>query len=127
MTLSTDRGALHITAQMVGAYPRFNVIAALALHKGFGKQTDKRIEKLRNKTTEVGKRRNRFVHDAWYMKDEMGEASQFKSFTADDPRFGFQPITDDYATETIRLIREKISEVSALKDDLLKSPPATSS
>ena len=78
-----------------------------------------RIETLSNKINEIAKRRNRFVHDAWYT--EGGEhAGQFKSFAAKEGKFGIHEITESYAQETIEKIKQKAIEVGQLRNDLQK-------
>jgi hypothetical protein len=114
-----------ITGQLLGQYGRFNAVHALAAAKGFEQGTLNRIEHLRNTAGNLATRRNRFVHDAWHTTGG-GQASQFKSFSAKDGKFGFHDVSSDYAVETIRLIQEKAAEVSQLRLELTKSPPGGS-
>jgi len=77
----------------------------------------KRIEDLSRRATEIGKRRNRFVHDSWWT--EGGDhAGQFKSYSAKEGKFGIHDVTD--ATETIELISKKAFEVGTLRNDIQK-------
>ena len=78
-----------ITGQIAGQYGRFNAIHALAAAKGFDKKMLDRIEHLSNTTAGLSKRRNRFVHDAWYTTgSEQGQLKAFhrKTVSSASPR-----------------------------------------
>jgi hypothetical protein len=107
-----------ITGQLLGPAARLNVMHALAAQKGLPKDVLNRIEDLTNKCSEVHKRRNRFVHDAWYAAGEI--TGQFKSPLAKDARFGIHDITPEYATETIDLIKKRTDELQTLWNDIQK-------
>lgn len=111
-----------VTGQMTGQGQRLSAIQALAAARGLDAAMLKRIQTLSGRVNEAAKLRNRFVHDAWFEPgDAPGAAAQFKSFSAKDRTYGISEITAVDAEETVRLIRDRVADVSQLQRDLL--PP----
>jgi hypothetical protein len=117
-----------ITGQLLGQFGRFNAIQSLAAAKGYDGKMLKRIEHLSNCTAGLAKRRNRFVHDAWYIKhrDSETKVGQFKSRSAKDNKFGFDEVTSTYAEETITQIKSAFSAIGVLRSDLSNGPTSSS-
>jgi len=115
-----------ITGQLAGQFGRFGAIQALARAKGFDKKMLGRIENFANSTNTLARRRNRFVHDAWY-ETGVGQTGQFRSYSAKEGVFGFYEVKSGYAEETIALFKQKAAELSELCSELLQGPPATPS
>jgi hypothetical protein len=108
-----------ITGQLTGQFQRFSALESLATAKGFDQNLLTKIKKLAQRTGEVAKLRNRFVHDAWYAHSPSGEITQFRSFSAKDQRFGLAPIGEQDAIDAILRIREKVMEVKELCREIL--------
>ncbi len=107
-----------ITGQLVGQYGRFSAIHALAVALGAEKKILDRIVTMSGKCGELSKKRNRFVHDAWYLTQE-DQVEQFKSFSPKDGIFGINEVSEAYAEETITRIRDKVKEVEDIWRELL--------
>jgi hypothetical protein len=112
-----------ITGQLIGQSGRFNALLALVAAKGCDDKMRNRITDLVYKTGNLAKRRNRFVHDAWYLSEsESGKSvGQFKSYEPKIGKSGFDEVTETFAIETIDPIKSKLADISQLRADLLKA------
>src|SRR5262249_38864456 len=67
------------TSQLIGAMPPYRAILTLLnLDKG-RKGFIKRVERLMTRSHDPQERRNRIVHDAWYLHSEKDTPGQFRS------------------------------------------------
>lgn len=108
-----------ITAQIMGATNRYKTIVA-QLHlmsytqPEFNKHSSPVI-KLMQKSYDVAEKRNRIIHDAWYVDARVENlAAQYKSFPHKDLRFGIKQVDFDSITSTIESIRKLSTEAEAL-------------
>ena len=56
-----------LTAQIVGATPRFNAIVALATRKKIDDKLVKQFRDLRDRSYDLQEQRNRIIHDPWFI------------------------------------------------------------
>jgi hypothetical protein len=111
-----------LTAQFVGATPRFHaLIAQLHLRQGiepeFGRYQP-RVQKMMNDTYEPQERRNRIVHDAWFLDTNTDAPGQYRSWPRKDLRFGINPVDWDYVNEAIILIERLACRAEQLFDEI---------
>jgi hypothetical protein len=59
-----------VTASMLSPYARFQAIQSLALKRGASEAVIENIEQEASKTNNIAKRRNRVVHDAWFVDQD---------------------------------------------------------
>ena len=94
-----------ITGQLLGQSGRFLALQELADAKGFDKAMWKRIETLKSGAAILFKRRNRFVHDAWY-ETGVGQTGQFRSYSGKEGVFGFHEVTSADAEKIIVSVKK---------------------
>jgi hypothetical protein len=70
-------------------------------------------------TYDVSERRNRIVHDAWYLESASGRTFQFRSMPRKNPTYGFKEIEDSEIEKTLGKIKRRIDRVSKLRSDIL--------
>jgi hypothetical protein len=115
-----------ITAQMMGVYPRCKAIVALLTAIGRRKSLDlkpliDRTIELMNKAsgpTSPGDRRNRIVHDPWYVYTGVDQTAQFKAMPHKDFRYGIHPVDLTELQETLQAIKNYSERVTKLRDDI---------
>jgi len=87
-----------VTSQLMGATPRYRtIIAQLTLRH---RQTSdpafekfiSRVNDLMQQTYEPQEKRNRIIHDAWYLDSFRDRTAQFRSWPPKDLRFGINPV-----------------------------------
>jgi hypothetical protein len=118
-----DAGAC-ITAQTMGAYSRCKAIIALLTLRQ--RATGKTLTNLINKATELsqkanvpGDKRNRIVHDPWYVYTGSEKTGQFKAMAHKDHRYGVHPVDQKELEDTIEEIRKFSERVIAFREDVL--------
>lgn len=123
------RGAC-ITAQMMGVYPRCKTIIALLTVVGHRRSRD--VQPLISRTTELmqkssgpGDRRNRIVHDPWYVYTGIDQTAQFKAMPQKDLRYGVHPVDVKELEETLTAIKNYTERVTKLRDDVFAMFPAS--
>ncbi|MEX0802024.1 MAG: hypothetical protein WD688_01695 [Candidatus Binatia bacterium] len=119
--LGTDsaRGAC-VTAQVMSAFGRCKAIVALLTHhqQKTGKDMSGLIDKtteLMNKSSSLSDRRNRIVHDPWYVITANDAPAQFRAMPHKDHRFGIHPIDATAISETLTDIKKYFDRVDALR------------
>ena len=113
-----------ITGQMMGHSPRFRALLALARTRGLKSALVTEIKKLSERMFEAAERRNRLVHDAWYVSDETKNVAQFRSSSHKSDRHGFRRIEEKEITQTIGIIRDRIGDVSSLRGKIHRELPS---
>lgn len=113
--IEPEKGAC-ITAQIMGAIPRFRVIitqlkhinteASMALAKDFSD--------LMSRCHDVAEARNRLIHDTWYQYTASGDPGQFKSMPFKDPRYGIMKVDLDDIDETLGRIARRQESATTL-------------
>lgn len=105
-----------ITAQIMGATPRFNTLIALATKKKISESLIEEIRDLMRKTYDVQEDRNRLVHDPWYIETRSGRPGQFKSVPRKGLQFGFEDIDETFVRNVMGRIQRRRQAVLILRD-----------
>ncbi len=90
-----------ITSQFIGARPRCNTIISLCKARNLPDKLIKLYNKLVQKTHDPSERRNRFIHDPWYIEKDTRVIAQFRAMPPKDPRYGFCDIGEEEADALI--------------------------
>jgi hypothetical protein len=116
-----------ITAQMMGVAARCDCIIALlsqqsAVHSSFGRHLET-IKALRNDSGHPNIRRNRIVHDPWYIDVGTSTTAQQKSMPRQDKnyslQYGIKDVDKKEIEETLDQIQRLTERVGRLRADLL--------
>jgi hypothetical protein len=121
-----------ITAQMMGAIPRYRTILTQLRHKvRVNSDLDKflsKINKLQGDTHDPQEERNRIVHDPWYVTFEWGAnltgrfgpetPAQFKSMPHKSPRFGIVDADMEKIEKTLEQIKQLASRADAIRQEI---------
>lgn len=123
------RGAC-VTAQMTGVYPRCKAIVALLTILGRRRNFDvehlvKKTNELMQKSSGPGDKRNRIVHDPWYIYTEIDTTAQFKAVPQKDYRYGVHPVDETELKTTLEEIKNYGERVTKLRDDIFSAFPAS--
>ncbi len=123
-----------ITGQLLGHAPRFYAVIALLKHHGFATDLQTDAVELMNRTENLSNKRNRIVHDAWYVEHDMEdpmlkEAQQFKGAArnelrkvGNDMRYGIQDTGGKAEVEkVISAIRSRCDEVARFRRRVLNA------
>jgi hypothetical protein len=106
----TSAQAACLTAQIMGAGPRLRaIVAQLNLRKHsepeFARYISK-INKVLNDSFEPQEKRNRIVHDAWYIDSSCNKPGQFRSWPAKNLQYGINEVDMTEIEKTISDIRQ---------------------
>ena len=112
-----------VTGQMVGHAPRLRAIMALGIARGLNPKLIERANTLMGKIGGLAPKRNRIVHDAWYLADGADLPAQFKSISEKDNTFGLRPIDKTEIDKIIGDIRKRFDEVVTLRRDVQRELP----
>jgi hypothetical protein len=117
-----DEGAC-ITAQLTGVAPRCKTIIAQLTLFGRTSHVDtqsaiKRTTDIMNKSSGPGDKRNRIVHDPWYVYTQSNATAQFKAMPPKDLRYGIHPVDRNDIEAALKEIGEFSARVSALKIEI---------
>jgi hypothetical protein len=116
-----DLGAC-LTAQIIGATPRFNAIIALATRKKIKNDIVKQVLDLRNRSYDIQEQRNRIIHDPWFMALGLSpQVAQFKS-PKKEPVFGMADIDQSNIKKLIAGIVSRRTNAEELSTILLQPP-----
>src|SRR5258708_6154338 len=74
-----DKTGACLTGQIIGSFGRLTAIYALCVHRGLDPKIIDQLRKLSKNMKGSQDRRNRILHDAWYVTDGTDETTQFKS------------------------------------------------
>jgi hypothetical protein len=108
-----------ITSAIMGAASRYDVIKALATVRNLSKETIDKINSQKNAIYEPQERRNRIIHDPWYIDKKTAEVAQFKSMPRKDLRYGIKLVDADYIDKTLKMIDERFTEADKLRARIL--------
>lgn len=103
-----------LTGQILGSGNRITAILALCHHRGVDPKLVKRLRSVSEEILVSQNRRNRILHDAWYIEEPMEETHQFKAMAKGEFLFGLHPVDEGYLQKTIvamQSISEKTSKV----------------
>ena len=122
--IDPENGAC-ITAQMMSVYSRCRAIVALLTL--YGKKTSRNTESLATKAIELsnrangpGEKRNRAVHDPWYVYTGSDKTGQFRAMPPKDLRFGVAPVDKAELEATLIEIKKFSERVIAFRHDIQK-------
>jgi hypothetical protein len=116
-----------ITAQLMGATPRYRTLIAQLTHRAKREPSLKRFIKsvtgLMNKTYDIQEQRNRIIHDPWYAEPTAslfghGPPAQFKSMPAKGLEFGITDIDLESTKKTLERVKDLSAKVSQLMLDV---------
>jgi hypothetical protein len=114
-----------ITGQMVGAFPRYSALFQLAHLSELPAKILDEIKKQMGVSNEVAEKRNRAIHDPWYVEDETGEPHQYRGRTKKDLNFGPHPVSVDQLKDDLAFIRNHKERVRNLRNEIyLKLRPS---
>lgn len=108
-----DHTGACLTGQMLGSFARLIAIYALAVRRNLSQEILDDITELTKKCKDPQVRRNRILHDAWYLEGG-ANVEQFKAMAKDEYLFGFHPIDDGYLTKTLEKIDRRHKQASDL-------------
>jgi hypothetical protein len=106
-----------LTGQIIGSFGRITAIYALSKHRGLNDEILAQITELQRKLKGSQDRRNRILHDAWYVTETDGkevQTQQFKTMARDEWLFGFHDVDEAFITETLAKIGRRLKESEAL-------------
>lgn len=109
-----DKTGACVTAQIIGSRPRILTILALCRQFALPKAVIDLATEVGNKLNQTQKRRNRILHDPWYIDDEVSTTHQFRAMPPEDYSFGLVPSDGDYLKETLDKIDRRLDELSRL-------------
>lgn len=104
-----------ITAQILGAYPRFLTIIALGTMRGLSPTTLDRIKSVQGAVSRAQEERNRAIHDPWYIEVGSGQPAQFKSMPKSALVYGYQDIDEQAIKQTIETIKQRAADAASLR------------
>jgi hypothetical protein len=84
-----------------------------------------KTQDIANKSNGPGDKRNRAVHDPWYMYTQTEQAAQFKAMPQKDYRYGIYPVDLENLEMTLAEIARFSNRVTALRtaiSDTIKRP-----
>lgn len=113
-----------ITAQITGTYGQFRaVIALLQFHQ---QRTNKPLEKLIRRATDLSNRsnipgegRHRTIHDPWYEYPAPADTAQFRAMPHKDPRYGIAPVDLTEIESKLEEIRQFTDRLQTFRADVL--------
>ena len=108
-----DLGAC-VTSQIIGPAPRCRAIRLLVGRLGLDGELARAAKELRKECGGLADRRNRFIHDPWYVEKTTGEPAQFKSMAFSEPVFGMKDIKKEELDKLIEQFREQREAASKL-------------
>ena len=121
----SDQTIACITGQLMGAQPRVSAIVSLLKLRikdrkkaPLANELVDQFVNLKNRLYESNDRRNRLVHDAWYIKLKSQTTAQFRSMPFKDPHFGVQDVSEDYIKDTLAKIARRTKTVDDLSDSV---------
>jgi hypothetical protein len=116
-----DARAACVTAQLMGIMPRYKAIISLLTlqsrtpaRERAAKNLIKKVNALMRKSHGPSEKRNRYVHDAWYMKAASGQPGQFRAMPFKEPHFGVKDIDLTEVGSTLADIQKLSNEAGRL-------------
>ena len=106
-----------MTGQIIGSFAKMMAIKALCIHRKLDDKSFAQLKDLSIKMKGSQDRRNRILHDAWYVMETDGaepETQQFKSMARDEWLFGFHEVDEKYVNETLEKIGRRFAEAGNL-------------
>jgi hypothetical protein len=94
-----------ITAQLMGAAPRYKAIHAQLIRLGSPPRIVDAVNSLMQSTFDISEKRNRIIHDVWYAMSDLSPA-QFRVWPKKDQRFGISNVDLDDIQQTLDRIRQ---------------------
>jgi hypothetical protein len=107
-----------IASQLMGVGPRYRAIIAMAKRTGIAAAIIKKIEAAMNKTFEVSERRNRIVHDVWYIEESSGDLYIDKSISPKTSNYGLQKVEDSEFQTTLSLISQRQKDANVIYEEI---------
>ena len=117
--LSDPTGAC-LTSQITGSQARLNVIDALCRMRPLGGGVLNEIEETKKCLRGIQTKRNRVLHDAWYV-DEDDKIHQFRASAVGEWATGFFEVDAAYLKKAILQIGRRIERVNQLRNAITAS------
>ena len=114
-----------ITSQIMGVGPRCKAIAGLAAAKHVDDALIKPIRKIMSDSYGLADRRNRVIHDPWYLEHSSDTPGQFRAMPYSDPRYGIQDISKeeiDGLLAEIDVMKARVDSFRSHLSDALEKP-----
>jgi len=74
-----------------------------------------RVKAVSGKVGDTQQKRNRILHDSWYMTDDdQASTHQFRAMPKEDHTFGFVPKDEAYLKQTLNEISQRMNDVGEL-------------
>lgn len=109
-----------LTGQFSGTFPRHNAIIAILKARGvLTTELQKRIHSERGSCNNTSAKRNRIVHDPWFLEIG-GEVGAHKSWPKEDLRYGIRKIPQSDIDDALKSINERMTEAVQLQIDLAR-------
>jgi hypothetical protein len=111
--------------KMLGAGPRYKAVYSLLQQRNTDefRQLGEEAKELMNKTFDHSEKRNRIIHDPWYVTN--AKPAQFRAMPTKDPRFGVFEI-DNIGIEAVIAAGNRLeSQVSDLRVKILAALEAS--
>jgi hypothetical protein len=117
-----------ITAQLMGATPRYRTLIAQLTQRTKSERRFERFIKLVSalmyKTYDIQEQRNRIIHDPWYAEPVAslvgyGAPAQFKSMPSKGLDFGIADINIESTKQTLAHIKELSAKAQKLTSDII--------
>jgi hypothetical protein len=118
-----DRAGACVTAQMIGSRNRSLTIIALCEQFSLPKEVLDLAVKVSSHLYEPQKRRNRILHDPWYVDDAVSGTHQFRAMPPEDYSFSLVPSDVGYLNETLAIIDRRIDEIGRLSQKINAARP----
>ncbi len=117
-----------LTGQIMGSFGKITTIHALCLaRKPVNEDALKQIKTLTQKLRGAQDRRNRILHDPWFIITEVTTeghpqvTSQYKSMARGENLVGFHPVDEAYLLETIATFNRRLADIAELRQTLQAS------
>jgi len=116
-----------LTGQIHGALPKLTAIKALCKRRKL-EEIFEQVKELEGRCHQVQNRRNRILHDPWYIEEASQQSEQFKSMARGEWQFGHHPVDEKFLIETLEKIDRRIEEVGKLRNAINEAlnPPDSS-
>ena len=108
-----------VTSEVRSTYSKCNVILALCHSRGFPQELVAEIKRFKEKCQGTGEKRNRIVHDPWYLEKGTQNTAQFQSTNTPKRKYGMKDVEKAFVDGVLAEIAERSSEAQAIRNTVL--------
>jgi hypothetical protein len=105
-----------VTGQMVGMFPRYSALFQLAHQCNMPPKIKEEVSNLRNRSGDIGEKRNRAVHDPWLEEIGSGSPYQHKGKAKANVAYGPAPVTELELLQTLSKLQSHRQRVFNLRE-----------